>query len=61
MCGTLTYSATFNGAAIDKITSPMKYDGETRTFTIYSDDMDLLGLKELTLSAYLTDYPTVTS
>ena len=39
----------------------MKYDSETRTFTIYSEDMDLLGFRDITLSAHLTDYPSMKS
>ena len=39
----------------------MKYSGEDRKFTIYSEDEALIGIKTITLSAYLTDYPEVTS
>ena len=35
----------------------MSYDEVARTFTIYSEDMSLIGLQTFTLEAHLTDYP----
>lgn len=43
LCGSLSYTATFNTASIDPSTEPMSYDMSTRTFAIYSEDYALLG------------------
>ena len=34
----------------------MAYDAESREFKIYSEDIGLLGDKEITVKAYLEDY-----
>ena len=60
-CGTLSYSATFDGSPIDTNSAPMRYDSATRTFTVYSEDSQLLGSRTITVSAHLTDYPEVVS
>ena len=61
LCGGLTYTATFNGAAIDTSTKPpMAYDTATRTFDIYSEDTALIGSRTITVAAYITNY-TVTA
>ena len=57
LCGELTYEATFMDSSIDESSDPMSYDEVTKTFTIYSEDMTLIGLQTFTLEAHLTDYP----
>ena len=60
LCGSLSYTATFEGAAIDTTTStPMAYDTATasRTFLIYSEDFSLVGDRTFTVAAYLSTYP----
>ena len=57
LCGEFTYEATFMDNPIDLSTAPMSYDEVARTFTIYSEDMSLIGLQTFTLEAHLTDYP----
>ena len=37
---------------------PMMYDETKREFNIYSEDFGLIGTQEITLNAYLTDYPS---
>ena len=37
----------------------MSYDQQTRTFSIYSEDASLVGTQDYTLSAFLTDQPSV--
>ena len=61
LCGSIAYSATFNSSPIDTSSSLMKYESGTRKFTIYSEDIADLGTHQITVSAYLTDYPSVTS
>ena len=41
------------------MTEPMKYDTDTRTFSFYSEDTNLLGDHEFTISAFLTEYPVI--
>ena len=58
MCGGLTYTATFEGVAIDPITKPpMSYDTLSKRFSIYSEDFSLLGDRTITVRAFLTEYP----
>jgi len=62
LCGLLTYTATFNGQAIDAITKPpMAYDTVTNTFDIYSEDRTLIGYQVITVAAYLSEYTLVKS
>ena len=59
LCGDLTYTATFEGSVADGTTKPpMAYDSASRTFTIYSEDFNLLGDRTFTVAASLTQYPT---
>ena len=37
----------------------MKYQGETRTLTLYSEDEAMIGVQTITLSAVLTNYPEI--
>ena len=39
----------------------MSYDSSTRTFTVYSEDKELIGNREITLVAQLAEYPEVIS
>ena len=60
MCGTISYSATFEGIVADEFTfSSLVYHQTNRTFGIYSEDMGLIGSRTIELQAYLTDYPTI--
>ena len=68
LCGEISYTSTFMTSPINGI-DPMAdltqdavgYDPSTRTFTVYSEDFDLLGLQELTIQAYLVKYTQVVS
>ena len=61
LCGGLTYTSTFDGAAIS-VNWPVKYDASTRTHNVYSEDEALKGVvKPYTVQASLTDYPTTVS
>jgi len=41
--------------------NPMAYNTLTRQFEIYSEDLSLLGFRNITAEAYLKDYPTLVS
>lgn len=56
-CGDFTYEATFMGDYVDAASLPMVYDADLRRFTIYSEDMDLIGKHPYSIEAHLTDYP----
>ena len=43
ICGDLSYNAYFGDTSLTKTSNPIKYDSETRTFTIYSEDSNLIG------------------
>ena len=58
LCGDFTYEATFQGAAINPTTSPVTYDTATRSFSVYSEDFDLIDAHPFTIHAFLTDHPT---
>lgn len=60
-CGGLTYETTFNGAGIDGTSVPMAYTALTNTFEIYSEDYNLIGLRDITVSAELMAYPTIST
>ena len=36
---------------------PVRYNGDTRTFEVYSEDYSLIGTNEVTVRPYLEDYP----
>ena len=38
LCGTLNYSATFEGQVLGEDTDPMSYNSAMRQFSIYSED-----------------------
>ena len=42
----------------DPLNEPLGYDQSTRTHTVYSEDLDLVGTKPYTVNAFLTDYPS---
>jgi hypothetical protein len=39
LCGSLSYSATFDGQPVDETSAPMRYDSELRTFTVFSENI----------------------
>jgi hypothetical protein len=60
LCGTIDYTATFEGTVADLTTMPnVVYSSNDRTFGIYSEDFALIGMRSVTVSASLTDYPTI--
>ena len=40
---------------------PVNYDQSTLTHSVYSEDFGLLGLRDYTVKAFLTTYPTTTT
>ena len=46
LCGDLSYTASFNSVAIDATSTPMAHDA-ARTFAIYSEDFNLVGLNQI--------------
>ena len=61
LCGSITYAATFRGKVADFTTlPPVAYDlGINNTFKIYSENLTLIGMNEVTVSAKLTKYPFI--
>ena len=60
LCGSLTYVSKFNDEIINEFSeSPMAYDATTQTFTIYSENFELIGTHSITLAAHLTQYTEV--
>ena len=61
LCGSFTYSTSFMGVdrVLTPLSIPMSYDSDSMTFKIYSELLDLIGDHQLTLSAHLTDYPSI--
>ena len=49
----------FDATPMSSESSPMAYDSETQTLSIWSEDANLVGMHDITVSAYLTDYPDV--
>ena len=61
LCGSLTYTATFGGQELSIDTTPMSYNTDRMEFSLFTDDASLVGQQTITLSAHLTEYPTVSS
>ena len=57
----MTFSATFDGAAISTTTLPVRYDLSKREIMVYSEDPKLIGMHTFTLSYRLVNYPTITT
>jgi hypothetical protein len=49
LCGNVSYDVTFNGAVIEASSEPMAHDDASRTFSIYTEDYNLLGLNDITV------------
>ena len=53
LCGDFTYDVTFDGSPItDSSVPPIAYDPSNRQFSVYSEDLNLLGLKTITVTGY---------
>lgn len=69
LCGLLTYVSTFMGKIIDEtidvyadvMLEPVSYDQSTLTHSVYSENFGLLGLRDYTVKAFLTEYPVTTT
>ena len=59
LCGEITYEATFMGNIVDADSSPMKYDTSSRQFTFFSDDVNLVGTHDFSITAHLSSYPAI--
>ena len=60
ICGDLKYYANFEGALIDSTTIPdVAYNKETSSFFVYSEDMDLVGLRAVNLVVNFADNPNI--
>jgi hypothetical protein len=51
----------FKNVVISKLSTPMSFTQATNTFAIYSEDYALLGLNDITLTAVLANYNSVSS
>ena len=61
LCGHLTSTASFDGQLLSTASQPMAYDQPSGTFSIYSEDEGLIGLKTITIDAHLINYDTITA
>ena len=47
------------GSTVDANSSPMKYETTSRQFTFFSDDVNLVGTHDFSITAYLSSYPAI--
>lgn len=60
LCGDVTLTVQFDGVNIGAGEDVVSYDEATRTFTVDSDDADLIGeTKAYSITAELANYPTI--
>lgn len=61
LCEDIVYVATIDlGSGIQKLTSssrPLRYDNERRRFTIYSEDVTLIGTYNIIVNAHIKGWP----
>lgn len=60
LCGDLVTEAAFEGEQVTLNSSPVAYNPDSREFTVYSFSSADEGMREVTLTSYLVDYPTTT-
>ena len=60
-CGSdITYTAIYEGVVSDENSLPsMAFSSQDRNFKMYAEDPSLIGMTKASISAYLTDYPTI--
>ena len=61
LCGDLTYTSQFNDAVIGATSTPLAYTMSANEFSIYSEDLGLLGQNIVKVQAFLTQYTAVES
>ena len=62
LCGRVRYEAFLDGDLLPfTFAEPMSYDENTRTFSVFTDDLDFVGTKVIEIKASLIDYPQITS
>ena len=47
LCGDVHYNVLFDGSPVTATSQPMSYDTLSRTFEIYSEDFNLVGLRDI--------------
>ena len=53
LCGDFIYEATYDGVSIhDTSLPPVSYDYNNRLFSVYSEDLNLIGLKTITVNGH---------
>jgi len=58
LCGEFTYAATFEASSLADVSlPPIAYDPEAREFSVFSDDINLVGLKSITVGGYYKLHP----
>ena len=57
ICGPITYQAVFLDQNLSISTLPLKYDSQLKKFTLFTEDIDLIGIHELVVSAFYSNYP----
>ena len=61
MCGTLDYIVTYDGEEIGEESTPIAFKNSNREFSIFTEDDLDVGAHEVTIIAFLTDYPEIKS
>ena len=56
LCGAHTYTATYEGSPITESSSPVAYDPSTKEFTVFADDIGLVGPKTITISGFYEEH-----
>ena len=57
ICGPTRYSAIFLDQVLSATTVPLAYNQETKTFVLYTEDPNLIGIHNLVVEAYFENYP----
>ena len=60
-CGDVHYQVWLDSELLSISSLPMAYNTISRTFEIYSEDLDLVGEHSITIQAHFADYPTLKS
>ena len=58
LCGEFAYEAYFMDEYVTDETEPLRYDSSTLTFSLYSEDFDMIGEHLLEFQAWFEDYPS---
>ena len=62
MCGSLSYEADIDGVSIlnSDTVPPIAYDALIQEFKVFSEDLNFLGSKSLSIKSFLTEFAMIT-